>query len=71
MLEFPVYRTYVAGGAPSEADRAIIERTIAAARAHWHGPDPEIFDFLRDVITLDLFEDHGPTVAPRIAQLRA
>ncbi|HYI28239.1 MAG TPA: malto-oligosyltrehalose synthase [Bradyrhizobium sp.] len=54
VLAFPVYRTYVTGAGASEADRTTIESTIAAARAHWPGPDPEIFEFLRNVITLDL-----------------
>ena len=54
VLEFPVYRTYIAGAGASKADRTVIERTITAARAQWPGSDPEIFDFLRDVITLDL-----------------
>jgi (1->4)-alpha-D-glucan 1-alpha-D-glucosylmutase len=54
VLEFPIYRTYITGAGASKADRAVIERTITAARAQWPGSDPEIFDFLRDVITLDL-----------------
>ena len=54
IVEFPVYRTYVTASGPSVEDRATIERAIAAARASWFGPDSEIFDFLRDVLTLDL-----------------
>src|SRR5262245_26364889 len=54
ILEFPVYRTYVTASGPSATDRAIIDRTIAAARARWFGPDIEIFEFLRDTLTLDL-----------------
>jgi (1->4)-alpha-D-glucan 1-alpha-D-glucosylmutase len=38
----------------SPTDRAVIERTIAAARVGWPGSDPNIFDFLRDVLTLDI-----------------
>ena len=54
VLEFPVYRTYVTAAGASAGDRQIIEDAIARARARWQGPDPEIFDFLRDAITLDL-----------------
>ena len=54
VLEFPVYRTYVTAAGASEQDRGIIEDVIARARAQWPGPDPQIFDFLRDAVTLDL-----------------
>src|SRR5262245_18835095 len=54
VLEFPVYRTYVTAAGASPEDRAIIERAIGAARARWFGSDAEIFDFLRDTLTLDL-----------------
>ena len=54
VLEFPVYRTYIAIDGPSEQDRAVIAAVIARARAKWRGPDPEIFDFLQQVITTDL-----------------
>ena len=54
VLEFPVYRTYVTAAGASPDDRITINATIARARARWLGPDPEIFDFLRDAITLDL-----------------
>ena len=54
VIEFPVYRTYIAIGGPSEQDRAVIADVIARARAKWRGPDPEIFDFLQQAITTDL-----------------
>jgi (1->4)-alpha-D-glucan 1-alpha-D-glucosylmutase len=54
VLEMPVYRTYVTASGASHQDRATIDRAIAAARARWFGPDVEIFDFLRDTLTLDL-----------------
>ena len=63
--EFPVYRTYVTGTGPSPSDRAIIEQTIARARKRWRGPDPDIFEFLRGAITLDLAKDAGYS-APRV-----
>jgi (1->4)-alpha-D-glucan 1-alpha-D-glucosylmutase len=54
VLHFPVYRTYMTAAGPSAGDRAVIEQTIAAARAEWFGADEGIFDFLRDALTLDL-----------------
>lgn len=53
VLHFPVYRTYMTAAGPSAGDRAVIAQTIAAARAEWFGADEGIFDFLRDVLTLD------------------
>jgi (1->4)-alpha-D-glucan 1-alpha-D-glucosylmutase len=53
ILHFPVYRTYIGGHGPSPADRQTIEVTLAKARADWGGPDG-IFDFLYEVLTLDL-----------------
>jgi (1->4)-alpha-D-glucan 1-alpha-D-glucosylmutase len=54
VLHFPVYRTYITTAGPSAEDRAIIDATIAKARAEWFGSDSDIFDFLRDALTLDL-----------------
>jgi (1->4)-alpha-D-glucan 1-alpha-D-glucosylmutase len=54
VLNFPVYRTYVSASGVSDEDRAIIGRAIEAARAQWFGPDADVFDFLRDALTLDL-----------------
>jgi len=65
VVEFPVYRTYVTAAGASVSDRTIIEETIARARARWDAPDPNIFDFLRDAITLDLAAVPG-TSAPRV-----
>lgn len=56
VLHFPVYRTYMTSAGPSVADREIIGRTIEAARARWFGADEGIFNFLRDVLTLDLLK---------------
>ena len=64
VLEFPVYRTYVTAGGASDADRGMIGETIARARTRWAGPDPDIFDFLRDAVTLDLAHNPGYS-APR------
>jgi (1->4)-alpha-D-glucan 1-alpha-D-glucosylmutase len=54
VLNLPVYRTYITTAGANDADRAIIEGVVTKARAHWFGTDRDIFDFLRDVITLDL-----------------
>ena len=54
VLHFPIYRTYLTPSGPSREDRAIIETALAQARSDWFGADTGIFDFLRDVLTLDL-----------------
>jgi (1->4)-alpha-D-glucan 1-alpha-D-glucosylmutase len=54
IIQFPVYRTYITPSGPSSNDRATIEGAIGRARADWFGPDIDIFDFLRDALTLDL-----------------
>jgi len=66
VLLFPVYRTYVTGAGISDRDREIVSRTIATARERWTGPDPDIFDFLESVLTLDLVNDERAYSAPRI-----
>ena len=65
VLEFPVYRSYVTNAGAPMGDRERIEGAIARARARWQGPDPQIFDFLRDAITLDLAGNPGYS-APRV-----
>ena len=54
VIHFPVYRSYITPAGPSADDRKVIEATIAKARAEWFGSDADIFDFLRDALTLDL-----------------
>ncbi|MDB5626146.1 MAG: treY [Tardiphaga sp.] len=68
VLHFPVYRTYLTAAGPSAGDRALIEETIAKARADWFGPDEGIFDFLRDALTLDLLkaDNSGTHSIPRV-----
>jgi (1->4)-alpha-D-glucan 1-alpha-D-glucosylmutase len=67
VLHFPVYRTYITTAGPTEYDRALIEQTIARARAEWFAADDGIFDFLRDVLTLDLLKPgRPPHGAPRV-----
>jgi len=48
---FPVYRTYITPGAPvSDADRAVIERAINAAKRRNPAIEESIFNFLRDIL---------------------
>jgi (1->4)-alpha-D-glucan 1-alpha-D-glucosylmutase len=55
---FPVYRTYVVRGQPvHEADRAVIERAIAAAKRRNPAIEASVFDFLRDLLLLRLPEN--------------
>jgi (1->4)-alpha-D-glucan 1-alpha-D-glucosylmutase len=71
VLHFPVYRTYTRGRVASDVDRKTIETAIAKARAAWFAADAGIFDFLRDVLTLDLLlpgrMPHSPTRVRRFA----
>jgi (1->4)-alpha-D-glucan 1-alpha-D-glucosylmutase len=68
VIEFPVYRTYVTAAGASAEDRAVIERTIAAARRRWQGTDADIFNFLRDALTLDLIHDGQPYSRTRVSK---
>ncbi len=65
LLEFPVYRSYVTAAGVSAGDRKMIEDAVARARARWHGPDPEIFNFLSAAITIDLAANASYS-APRV-----
>lgn len=60
IVHFPVYRTYISGGHVSAEDRALITEAIKKARDLWFGPDPNIFEFLQDVLTLDLIAPDRP-----------
>jgi len=60
IVHFPVYRTYITGGQVSAEDRTLITETIKKARDSWFGPDANIFDFLQDVLTLDLIAPDRP-----------
>lgn len=68
VLHFPVYRTYMTSAGPSAIDRQMITSTIERARANWFGADEGIFDFLRDVLTLDLTK--SGRVAPGKPRIR-
>jgi (1->4)-alpha-D-glucan 1-alpha-D-glucosylmutase len=67
VLHFPVYRTYLTASGSGAYDRALVETTIAQARAEWYAADDGIFDFLRDALTLDLLKPgRPPHSAPRV-----
>ena len=68
VLHFPVYRTYLTGAGPTEADRKLINHAIAGARAEWFASDGSIFDFLRDALTMDLIKRDRTTThsVPRV-----
>jgi (1->4)-alpha-D-glucan 1-alpha-D-glucosylmutase len=51
---FPVYRTYVDGSEPTEADRRDIDWAIAQARRSDTHIDPSVFDFLHELLMCDL-----------------
>jgi len=51
---FPVYRTYVDGSAPTDADRRDIGWAVAHARRLETPLDPSVFDFLHQLLTCDL-----------------
>src|SRR3984893_12128720 len=55
---FPVYRTYISAEAGvSEADRQVILRAIRAAKRRNVSIDTSIFNFLRDILLLEKFDD--------------
>ena len=48
---FPVYRTYLtAAGEVSDADRAVIQRAVAAAKRRNPALEESVFNFLRDIL---------------------
>jgi (1->4)-alpha-D-glucan 1-alpha-D-glucosylmutase len=66
VLHFPIYRTYLTAST-SDGDRVLISDTIEKARSDWFAADEGIFDFLRDVLTMDLARPGGaPHSAPRV-----
>jgi (1->4)-alpha-D-glucan 1-alpha-D-glucosylmutase len=55
---FPVYRTYIsAESGVSEADRQVILRAVRAAKRRNASIDTSIFDFLRDILLLEKFDE--------------
>ncbi|HEY0792007.1 MAG TPA: malto-oligosyltrehalose synthase, partial [Chthoniobacterales bacterium] len=55
---FPVYRTYIGDdGVVSESDRQVVLRAVRAAKRRNPSIDTSIFDFLRDILLLEKFEN--------------
>jgi (1->4)-alpha-D-glucan 1-alpha-D-glucosylmutase len=71
VLNFPIYRTYLTAAGASDGDRSLISDTIEKARSGWFAADEGIFDFLRDVLTMDLARPgralHSPPRVRRFA----
>jgi len=53
---FPVYRTYISGGAVEDEDRRFIEWAIVQAARHSEVPDDTVFEFVADVLTGKILE---------------
>lgn len=51
---FPVYRTYVTPEGVDPEDRRYIEWAVTVARKHAEILDASVFDFIHDVLTLDI-----------------
>jgi (1->4)-alpha-D-glucan 1-alpha-D-glucosylmutase len=53
---FPVYRTYITEQTESidKRDRTVVEQAVRAARRRAPEMDPSVFDFVRDVLLLDV-----------------
>jgi (1->4)-alpha-D-glucan 1-alpha-D-glucosylmutase len=68
---FPVYRTYIraAQGQITETDARRIEQAVAAARSHRADIDPDLFDFVRDVLLLKLTGETESTFVMRFQQV--
>jgi (1->4)-alpha-D-glucan 1-alpha-D-glucosylmutase len=54
IVHFAVYRSYVTAEGAGDADRAVIDRAVEAARARAPAAEGPIFDFVRAALTLDL-----------------
>ena len=54
VAQFPVYRSYGAANGVSAEDRRDIDWAIGKARKTARSPDTSIYDFIREVLTLDL-----------------
>jgi malto-oligosyltrehalose synthase len=60
VVNFPVYRTYVAADSATATDRRDIDWAVSQAKRGWRGPDPEILDFVRAALTTDLVRQGRP-----------
>ena len=56
---FPVYRTYVDGSRPTDADRRDLDWAMKLARRNENEVDPSVFDFLARLLTTDMVAEPG------------
>lgn len=54
LAHLPVYRTYVAPGRVEELDRELVRGAIEGARAEEPELEPDLFDFLQQVLLLEI-----------------
>jgi (1->4)-alpha-D-glucan 1-alpha-D-glucosylmutase len=57
VVQFPVYRTYVTSRGEDPLDREVVDRAVDRARRRSRQPDTTVYDFIREVLTLDLRRD--------------
>jgi (1->4)-alpha-D-glucan 1-alpha-D-glucosylmutase len=67
---FPVYRTYVDGSPPTDADLRDIDWAVTQARRRETALDPSVFDFLHGLLTCDLVAEPHSGFS-RVAVVRA
>jgi len=61
VLQFPIYRTYVDRKGATAEDRRAIDGAVARAKRRWRGPDAEVLDFVRSILTAEaIAEPEGP-----------
>jgi (1->4)-alpha-D-glucan 1-alpha-D-glucosylmutase len=63
---FPVYRGYISAREVVEEDLRNIKQAIVAAKRRSTTADTSIFDFLRDVLTLDAAEGKSPAYSEQV-----
>ena len=65
---FPVYRTYIAGEAVSECDCKYIDEAVDCAKARNTASDLSVYDFIRDVLTLQRMQGHRAAYQKSVIQ---
>ncbi|MGD9741898.1 MAG: malto-oligosyltrehalose synthase [Dongiaceae bacterium] len=60
VMGFPVYRTYVDRAGAGAPDRRTIDEAVGRAKRRWHGPDIEVLDFVRSLLTTDIMTAASP-----------
>ena len=59
VADFPVYRTYVDGTPPTDADRRDLDWALRLARRHETDIDASVFDFLAGLLSTDTVAEPG------------